>query len=78
MAKVTTMQFAEVASQIRTWPAKDRQKLVDLIGTWSEDKPRTARKPKPTGAAPTETDEVVKKMRLKRGDGTVAGETPKA
>lgn len=44
MAKVTTMQFAEVASQIRTWPAKDREKLVKLIETWNEDKPRAAKK----------------------------------
>ncbi len=76
MAKVTTLDFGRVTAEVRTWPAKDREKLVKLIEEWNQEaKPKaTTRKPKPTGAAPTETDAVVKKMRLRTGDGTVAGQ----
>ncbi len=70
------MQFAEVASQVRTWPAKDQQKLAYLIERWADGvKPKGAKKPN-TAAPVTETDAVVKKMRLRKGDGSVAGDPP--
>ena len=37
MPKVTTLQFAETASQVRTWPAKTRAKLVELILGWNTE-----------------------------------------
>lgn len=61
---------------MRTWAVKDREKLVKLIEEWNQEtRPKVARKPKPSGAPESEADAVVKKMRLRKADGSVAGET---
>lgn len=45
MAKVTTLQFGRVTAELRTWSAKDREKLVKLIEEWNQEaKPRAVRK----------------------------------
>ena len=44
MPKVTMDRFGEVTAEVRTWPAKTREKLAHLIEKWAQvQEPQTAK-----------------------------------
>ena len=75
-------EFAQVWGTVLRWSAKDWDDLVELRNRLDVSK-RIALKtrapcgPKGSEDAPTpETESIIKKMRLRRGDGSLASETP--
>ena len=50
MPKVTMDRFGEVTAEVRTWPAKTREKLAHLIEKWAQvqelQTPKVRRAPK--------------------------------
>ena len=80
--RVSGVEFAEVWGRICQWPEKDRGDLVHLLNgitatSPTEPKERKSRKPRGSEyVVHPETESAVKKMRLRRGDGSLANETP--
>jgi len=80
--KLTKVDFARIWGEVSRLSVKDWDALVLLrqgIVFRMEDtgKERKPRKPRGSDDVPTvETESVVKKMRLRRGDGSLASETP--
>ncbi|HAM40807.1 MAG TPA: hypothetical protein DCP69_05575 [Candidatus Omnitrophica bacterium] len=78
--KLTKVDFARIWGEVSRLSVKDWDALVALRVEQQGAKPtmvRPGRKPRGSEDAPQpETESVVKKMRLRRGDGSLASETP--